>query len=246
MITAITPTGDRPLAFALCQTGMFHQTVKPDQWIVIDDGKVPTKPFLPMEYIRREPKPFDPKFTLLINLQAVIPLIAGDVIMVIEDDEYYAPDYIAEMERRLNGYEIIGIMRSKYYHLPCGGYFRHGNINRASLAETVFKKSFLPEFEKVLIGDSFLDMRLWLKTKSDQKLLFVDDDNPLYLGIKGLPGRGGIGGGHKITYGNYAQDTSDRKMLRTWIPKDYGIYLDILAEKLTADNCSSYFHFDGS
>jgi len=43
IITAITPTGDRPLALALCQQWMDAQTVRPDQWIVVDDGKIPYK-----------------------------------------------------------------------------------------------------------------------------------------------------------------------------------------------------------
>jgi glycosyltransferase involved in cell wall biosynthesis len=244
MITAITPTGDRPLAFALCQNWMRNQTRQPEQWLVIDDGKIPTSPLISMEYVRREPRRDDPRHTLILNLKAALSLIKGDIIMIIEDDEYYAPEYIAEMERRLSGHEVAGIMRSKYYHLYYGGFFRHGNVNRASLAQTAFKKSFLPEFEKLLYGDSFLDMRLWARTKPDQRYLFTDDNNPLYLGIKGLPGRGGIGSGHKITYGNYALDTSDRRMLRMWVPRDYVIYLDILTDHLTAENCKSYFHFN--
>ena len=59
-ITLITPTGDRPLAFALCQNWMRKQTVLPFQWVVVDDGKIPMKPYVPMEYVRRKPHPNDP------------------------------------------------------------------------------------------------------------------------------------------------------------------------------------------
>ena len=41
MITVITPTGDRPLAFSLCRKWIFNQTIKPDQHIIVDDGKIP-------------------------------------------------------------------------------------------------------------------------------------------------------------------------------------------------------------
>jgi hypothetical protein len=153
-ITAITPTGDRPLAFELCKRWMAGQTRKPDQWIIVDDGKEPIPRFVdrdfnPLElfcYVRREPRRDDPSFTLDLNLKAALPHIDGDKILIIEDDEYYAPGYIAEMARRLDSFEVVGICQSKYYHLPTGGYRQIGNTGHASLAETGFRKSFLPFF----------------------------------------------------------------------------------------------------
>ena len=40
--TIITPTGDRPDAFELCCKYVQRQTIKPVEWIVIDDGETPT------------------------------------------------------------------------------------------------------------------------------------------------------------------------------------------------------------
>jgi len=238
-ITCITPTGDRPLAFALCQQWMLHQTVKPDQWIVVDDGKVPLEPMMPMQYVRRKPQPSDPRHTLLMNMRVALPLITGDKIIIIEDDEYYAPTYVEELARLLGQYEAAGIVRSKYYYIPSGGYHRHGNTSQASFAQTSFRRSFLPEFERLLEGDAYLDIRAW-RVIGRRGYLFSDDKNPLYLGIKGLPGRVGIGTGHrKEMYGKF--DTSDRAILKGWVPNDYQIYLDILNGKLTNKNYRSYF-----
>jgi hypothetical protein len=254
MITAITPTGDRPLAMSLCERWMTNQTVKPDQWLVIDDGPVPIVPSVPMEYVRREPCAGDPKHTLAINLLQAIPLIKGDKILIIEDDEYYAPNYIEEMAKHLDGSKIAGITQNRYYHLPTGGYYMMHNKGHASLAQTAFTSAFIPTFRGAVEASmfvDFLDIRMWrmakqslnhsfkfggraLTTRSrvgqlqkSELTLFSDADRPLYVGIKGLPGRAGIGMGHNPgMYPN--RDTSGRRVLRQWMPQDYQVYLDAM------------------
>jgi hypothetical protein len=249
-ITVITPTGDRPLAFGLCQKWMTNQTRKPDQWIIVDDGKAPMDSGAMVEWanlrmpgvplgIRREPKPTDPKHTLDLNLKAALPYITGDKILIMEDDEYYAPGYIEEMARRLDSFEVVGICQSKYYHLPTGGYQQIGNVGHASLAQTGFRRSFLSVFASLIQnGDNskWPDDKLWrlvnaTKGKRDgiNSLLFVDKETPLYVGIKGLPGRGGMGAGHNPGMYRGQIDGKDRPQLKKWIPNDYQAYLDVLA-----------------
>ena len=243
-ITCITPTGDRPLAFALCQQWMKHQTVKPDQWIVVDDGKIPLTPTYAMQYVRREPRPGDPEHTLVLNMQAALPMIQGDNILIIEDDEYYAPGYVAAMSNQLGRHEVAGIGMSRYYHLSSAGYFTIGNMNHASLAQTGFRKSFVPHVRKILdMGKAYIDFHIWEQARRvNHGGIFTDTANPLYVGMKGLPGRVGIGRGHDPRIYRF-QDT-DRKVLRQWIPKDYQVYLDIISGKLTSENCRSYFPAD--
>jgi hypothetical protein len=249
-ITAITPTGDRPLAFALCQQWMRNQTRHPDSWIVIDDGKVPLMPTHEMTYVRREPRSDDPQHTLALNLQAALPHIAGDKILIMEDDDYYAPEYIAEVARKLDQHEVVGITQAKYYHLPTGGYHTHQNASHCSLSETAFRNSFLPEFKEILRerdelvpphpAGSAVDLRIWRKV-GNRGYRFNDNEKPLYVGIKGLPGRTGIGIGHNPAMYHGVKDTADRAMLKKWAPKDYQVYLDILSGKLTSENYRSYF-----
>jgi len=231
-ITAITPTGDRPLAFALCQKWMSKQILKSNQWIVVDDGITPMKSTVSMQYIRRVPRPSDPSRTLIENLRVAIPLIKGNKIIFIEDDEYYAPEYIQTMVSKLDKYEIVGIGKSKYYHLLSGCYAQIGNLHHASLAEMGFRHSFLPEFIKFLDGGLYLDMRIWRTINRNRTHIFFDDNRSLYVGMKGMPGRHGIGGGHDINhkiYRNRLRDQS-REILRKWIPNrsDYNEYIDII------------------
>jgi hypothetical protein len=190
---------------------------------------------------------------LAIKLQKAIPFIKGDKILIIEDDEYYAPNYVEEMSKHLNGGKIAGITQNRYYHVPTGGYYKMHNMGHASLAETAFASSFIPIFKKAVdtgIFIDYLDIRIWRMAKQslnrsfkfggramttrsrganrgpkNELVLFSDSAAPIYVGIKGLPGRAGIGMGHNpAMYGT--RDTADRRILKQWMPKDYQVYLD--------------------
>ncbi|MEN6306910.1 MAG: glycosyltransferase family A protein [Anaerohalosphaeraceae bacterium] len=229
---------------------MARQTVKPDQWIVVDDGHDPLAIDSTPEccqYIRRSPSLADPRHTMILNMQEAISRIRGDVV-IIEDDEYYAPEYIETMADKLKSFELVGIGQSRYYHLPTGGYYIHRNMNHASLAQTAFRLSFLPHVASVLEGNQWLDIRIWSIVNGSQAivsdakpyeekrvsgdgrgLIFNDYENPLYCGIKGLPGRKGIGIGHKEN--TYPAKDRAREMIKIWIPDDYQTYLDLLEVK---------------
>ncbi len=250
MITCITATGDRPICFDLLKKWMHCQIIKPDQWIIIDDGDNPIPEIITFslpsfaQYIRREPKNSDPNFTLSLNIQEALKYVSGDKIIFLEDDEYYAPEYIQVMSEKLDQYNIVGLSRSRYYHLPSFTYYIHPNIDHASLAQTAFKKSVLSIFEQ-LLEDSFIDLRLWNKfidkrfinhkkilhcgefKKESEFLLFNDAafQQYLYVGMKGLPGRKGIGNGHS-SKGIF---DPNRHMLRNWITNHdhYNDYINL-------------------
>jgi hypothetical protein len=240
-ICIITLTGDRPLALSLCDKWVSQQTRKPDQRIVVDDGKIPMVPTPIIDYIRREPKPHDPAHTLNINMLEALKHVKCDNVVIFEDDDYYAPTYLEEMERQLVNGDVVGIGHAKYYHLPSGGYSQQDNMGHASLAQTAFKASMIPFVESCAKQNDghYLDVRLWLGSGGSitggeippsghrvGKNGWIFKDNNQYVGIKGLPGRPGIGTGHeKNTYGN--KDTN-HIMLKKWIPKDYQVYLDVL------------------
>jgi len=242
MISVITPTGDREIAFKLCLSWINQQTVKPDQWIVVDDGKrekfnIDSLPSF-AQYVRREPQLTDHKFTLVENIKEAVKYIAGNQIFIMEDDEYYAPQYLEVMSKHLEPVAVVGIGCSKYYHLPTGGYEVHQNKEHASLAQTGFTDKFLPNFNSCIekgMGTCWLDDQLWKAVQASQRSsakipfdLFVDNGSPLYVGMKGLPGRDGIGVGHKPQSYRGRVDDKNRTLLKQWIPLHYQKYLDVL------------------
>jgi len=236
-ITLITPTGDRPLTFALCQRWIERQTLQPAQWIVVDDGKKPIADLITTDrilYIRREPREDDPRHTLLVNLKMALPLVKGGKVLIIEDDDYYSPNYVETMAAKLNKYEAAGIYNGRYYYLPTCANCRAGNERHASLATTGFRKSFLKEFSRLVnTKTGALDLRLWQSVNGNRRgCLFLDDDAPLYVAMKGVPGRKGRGGAHAATSWRYKRSPLDifRILLRQWISneEDFNIYNNII------------------
>ena len=90
-VSVITPTGDRPECFELLRRWVVHQTLRPAQWIVVDDGKTPMHPIPEATVIRREPHPDDPACTLGKNLEAALAHVLHDKIIIMEDDDWYGP-----------------------------------------------------------------------------------------------------------------------------------------------------------
>ncbi len=234
MITVVTPTGDRPEAFSLSRKWMFNQTVKPKLWIIVDDGKTPMSIDDPQPYeyyIRRNPTDSDPKHTLVVNIQYAFSHLIGDKILFWEDDEYYAPSYIETMTNKLDVVPFIGIGCAKYYHLPTGGYEQHKNINHASLAQTAFhisQKSLVDKCISKGMQQRWLDDNIWrtVKKLNIPHEIFVDYMDSLYCGIKGLPGRFGIGIGHNPKA--YKKIDAKRTKIKEWVPNDYQCYLDMI------------------
>lgn len=242
-VSAVTCTGDRHLCLDLLTGWIDHQTRKPDQWLIIDDGKQPYAPDYECDYYYREPSEEDPEFTMVTNLQEAIHMIEGDVILFMEDDEYYAPRYIETMVNNIKDYDLAGICRSKYYHLPSRCYYVHNNYDHASLAQTMIKRKLLDDIEQMSVENQFIDVKLWgvnvnamfkpyrpksvdngFAVNNGKGFLFDDGDSDcLYVGMKGMPGRGGIGSGHK---GMGRFDNGGMK-LKQWMPKDFDTYWNI-------------------
>lgn len=227
-VTCITPTGDRPEAFALTKKWMESQIRKPDQWIVIDDGKTPLPESLRtgMEYVRREPQKNE-GHTLTLNMRTVLPLIKGDMILIIEDDDWYGPNYIATMIKYLLNYNLVGESHARYYHVASQRYKRIGNTIHASFCQTGFTKKLLNIFERCLEGDPYIDMRLWSAGRSHGFLLSdVEDKLKLHCSLKGLKGRRGIGTGHDKNASYYDTDKNYSQLIK-WVGEENAkIYIE--------------------
>jgi len=213
-VTLITPTADRPKAFALCEKWMGRQTFKDVQWIVVDGGESAVNCTMGQEYIRN---PFSgssiQNFTS--NLREGVKRARADKILIIEDDDWYSPNYVEVMVEALDT-DLVGQIPPRYYNIRTRKY-RVFNVNRASLCCTGFRSTLIPAFLRILdLGTCYVDIHLWRSTES-KKVIRRNDS----VGIKGLPGKAGLAPAHLNFRG-----TPDKnyKVLRQWIGADAALY----------------------
>jgi len=206
-IALITPTGCRPAQFDLCKLFMQRQTYQGEVcWIIVDDC-IPVTTNSVQENFRENwtiikvypAPPWRPGLntqgrnisvglnTLLANYNTKD--IEG--IFIIEDDDYYKSVYLERMIPRLKGVQAAGERNTIYYNVYYRTYFTHANTGHSSLFQTAFTVSALQIFGRCC-SEAFIDMSFW--TQLTNVKLF--NDNNLSIGIKGMPGRYGIGAGH--------------------------------------------------
>jgi hypothetical protein len=116
-----------------------------------------------------------------------------EAVFIIEDDDYYRPRYIERMMANFNGFSLIGERNTIYYNVLYHRFVTNPNTIHASLFQTAFKIDVLPIFESCY-SLKFMDCAFWSKVQN--RHLFYEND--LAIGIKGLPGRSGIGAGHSM------------------------------------------------
>jgi hypothetical protein len=225
MMTLITTTGTRPEAFGLCQKWMKAQTYKGAvRWIIVDDGQEAQ----PIKFRRSgwtldvvRPEPFwEPgQNTQARNLRCALDRVnPDDKVLIIEDDDYYAPTWIEQVDAALEKAELVGETRARYYNIRTKIYRQLENKGHASLCATGMRGAAVETLRSVCRPSiQFIDLLLWQAHSS--KYLF---DGHLTVGIKGLPGRGGIGMGHDKKFTGYSDHSG--KILQEWVgnaAKDY-------------------------
>jgi len=198
----------------------------PVRWIIVDDGEdmqpvtFEREGWL-VEIIRPEYRWKPGMNTQASNLLAGLAVIAADEsVVIIEDDDYYAPEWLTTVDRWMNAHDLVGEGAAKYYNVTTGRYQQLNNSAHASLCSTAMKGDALTLFRRVCVpGVQFIDMSLW-RGFMGQKRVYIGPH--LTVGIKGLPGRGGIGMGHKDTFG---QPDKRGDVLRQWVGDEMaGIY----------------------
>lgn len=192
----------------------------PVRWVVVDDGPV-AQPVAfqragwALEVVRPQPYWEAGQNTQARNLLAGLEVIGPDArLVVIEDDDWYAPGWLANVAGWLESADLVGETRARYFNVATGRGRLLGNAEHASLCSTAMKGPALAAFRaSVARKDRFIDMDLW-RTFDGSKLLH---DSRLTVGIKGVSGRGGIGCGHDRTFGQ-------KMNLRDLIGEDAVIY----------------------
>jgi len=225
MLTLLTATGARPAAWALCERWMARQDYAgPVRWIIVDDGPEPQPVTFRREgwqlvLVRPSPHWAPGQNTqarnLLKGLAAVDP---ADCLVIIEDDDWYAPDWLTTVAAELQHAELVGEHRARYYNVQQRRGRQLVNTGHASLCSTAMRGSALRDFADACRSrPKFIDLELWRRPRGR---LF---GGHRVVGIKGLPGRGGIGMGHDAGFKGEPDPTG--ALLRDWIGEDSEVYL---------------------
>jgi len=227
VITLLTATGGRPESWAICERLMLAQTYEgPVHWVIVDDGEQPQEITFArhnwtLEVVR--PMPFwrSGENTQARNLLAGLEVIdANAQLVIIEDDDYYSPDWLRFIDSAffLSSADLIGESNARYYNVQTGIARELSNLNHASLCSSAMRGPAIQSFFKACQkGAKFIDVDLW--ASCEKKLLFYEAQ---VVGIKGMPGRDGIGMGHKSLVGQQDQESN---ILKQWLGKDADFYL---------------------
>jgi hypothetical protein len=206
-------------------------------WIIIDDAVPVTTDFIKEDFkhnwtiIKKVPAQ---KWrvgqntqgrNLVVGVETVRELIKGgnrvDAVFIIEDDDYYSPKYLSAMMSKIGVYDLIGQTQTVYYDVVHRGWLRNGNTLHSSLFQVAFSTRVLSTFETMCINrPRFIDIHFFRAISKDKVHLFNGQD--LAIGIKGLPGRAGIGMGHRMEL-RMKKDPHFIK-LKEFIGNDYKYY----------------------
>lgn len=238
-ISLITCTGSRPEALKLCEQYIINQTFRgPIEWIIVDDSseKLPANRTiknhitdLKIRYFRGPRKWEEGLNTQRFNMEEAIKHVRSDYVFFLEDDDLYKPRYIDIMLNLLWYADIAGEAKSKYYHLGIPGFKEMHNYRHASLCQTAIKRSLLPMVKAAVdSGELYFDIHLWNQVHANRIPYILLAESNLVIGIKGMPGRAGIGVGHKNK--DYLLDPGLVK-LKEWCGEYASNYSDFLRKK---------------
>jgi hypothetical protein len=202
MVYLLTPTGGRPEGLALLGEYLDAQTYDgPATWVIVDDCD-PQTPLPVTRHVTQVIRPpwrwKDGENTQARSILAGVEVIPDDaVLFVVEDDDCYLPEYIETMLKALESADLVGESTARYYNVRTGKYKIMNTPHHSSLASTAMRGTAAlaaackarPKFIDVTLWRSFKGRKAWVKAQN-------------VVGIKGLPGRAGIGVGHRDRFGS--------------------------------------------
>lgn len=223
-VSVVTPTADRPVAFALAERWMARQTFQPDEWIVADGGQRAVD--LTMGQHRYWAPRCAGAENFAHNLLNGLRLATGDVVVFVEDDDWYSPTHIETLVNAF-GQETLcaGDNVQQYYNVQHRLFRRFDNVG-ASLCQTAIRRAAIPLFESIvhrcLASKTYgIDTTFWRAVPTSQ---WAITGKVTCVGIKGLSGQSGLGIGHRPDGPSWTPDPTGAK-LRELIGADADVYL---------------------
>ena len=218
LVAVVIPNrGDRPQFMENCLRMMEYQTRKADFVIEVSyPAKFGNIPDISARYKK--------------GIATAIGFSA-DVILLIENDDYYAPNYIETMLREWQAHgkpDLFGIGESCYYHLGLKKCFFMEHTARACAMNTLIKAN--AEIVYPIDSDPYFDLYLWLHIANRHLIkTTIKTPDKISLGIK--HGVWLTGGEHHTTrMERYNFDDSDYKFLRSIINENdiFNFYTNVL------------------
>jgi hypothetical protein len=242
MIALITPTGARPTQIRLCASFMHRQDYQGKVlWVIVDDAVPVTADCVPDNFREgwRILKLFPStkwrpgQNTQARNLLAGVNALCGyeiEAVFIIEDDDYYKPNYLRVMMEKLQGFDLVGEKFTIYYNVEKHLIFYNKNDMHASLFQVAFTPSLIDTFKMICADPKgiFIDVRFFGRVRATSGKINMFNSEQLAIGIKGQPGRAGIGYGHRMGLGRYdlnrMEGDPDKKKLQELLGDDYIYY----------------------
>lgn len=198
-VAVLIPTrGERPSLLQNCLRLLKAQTLQPDHIEIVNDAPLSEEKDITWRYRigydRLRGKGFD-------------------VIALIEDDDYYAPDYLEVMVNTWSKTRepIFGTNYTIYYHIRLFRHYRMNHTGRSSAMSTLI----VPDLKIQWCADSepYTDMHLWMMC--GLKYRVFAPDHHICLGIKGHEQGMTGGGSHTSKLTRYTDEDNDKKLLRS-------------------------------
>ena len=234
-LAALTPTGDRPQAFALCQRFMNRQHRTPDVWFITDDGATETTVQPAADYaiatlrLPRWDKPGHSQHRNMLALLDAAEASDCDAFVIVEDDDYVGPKYLEVCEQHLATADLIGEIPAKYYNVRTRHWREFQNTYHASLCQTAFRRSMIQPLRDVIATGQMIDMTFWPKYLSRGRLW----EGRNVVGMKSMPGRGGVSDAHRKT-ASWGHADPNLEKLREWIGADAALYAGYVDSELVS------------
>lgn len=141
-----------------------------------------------------------------------------NVVLIIENDDYYHPDYIGFMIMNWLAEgcpEVFGIEQSVYYHIGKREYSRIDHSGRASLMNTLIRTDAKIEWPDD--SEVFLDLNLWKQLQGQT----IKTSQTISIGIKhGI----GLCGGSGHTTMRYEHTDAQMHWLKKCTGEDFKFY----------------------
>lgn len=161
----VTVTCNRPKAFEQLKKVVKKQTTNDFHWLIVCDGGWDKYVFPKDATVIKRDNSADTRHSICENWLAAIGWIQEheyDKFIIIEDDDYYHPQYVLQTIQLLDNGDLVGWFNDAYYYVLSRKPRLVHNQNLATLAATAFNRKALGHVERcAAYGNKSIDLLLW-------------------------------------------------------------------------------------